>query len=79
MGVDPLQGLAQIANDPATPQDLRAKIYADLLPYLFPKKRPLDVPSSNQPSFQINIGIDGGVKPICSPQEAIEALECRPA
>lgn len=40
---DPLEGLARIAADPATDPALRARIYADLLPYLYPKRKAVEL------------------------------------
>lgn len=46
---DPLEGLARIAADPATEPALRARVYADLLPYLYPKRKAVELG-----------GLDGG-------------------
>ena len=35
LGCDPLEGLAQIANDPSTDPVLRARVYSDLLPFIY--------------------------------------------
>jgi len=43
LGLDPLEGLAKIAQDPATEPGLRAKILADLLPYVFPKRKAVEL------------------------------------
>jgi hypothetical protein len=43
LGCDPLAGLAQIAADPATDVVLRARVYADLLPYLYPRRKATEV------------------------------------
>lgn len=40
---DPLQGLARIAADPNTDTALRARVYADLLPYLYPKRKAVEL------------------------------------
>lgn len=47
LGLDPLEGLAKIAQDPATEPGLRAKILADLLPYVFPKRKAVEVTSES--------------------------------
>ncbi len=43
LGCDPLEGLARIAADPATEPALRARVYADLLPYLYPKRKAVEL------------------------------------
>ena len=43
LGCDPLEGLARIAADPTTETALRARVYADLLPYLYPKRKAVEV------------------------------------
>ena len=57
LGVDPLEGLALIAKDTSTPLELRAKVQSDLLQYLYPKRKALDVGSSNQQPVSIRIGL----------------------
>ena len=49
LNCDPLEGLAKIAGDPATDVALRARVLADLLPYIYPKRKALEV-----------TGMDGG-------------------
>lgn len=69
LGVDPLAGLAAIAKDMTAPLDLRAKVMTDLLQYVYPKRRALDVASTNQQPISINIGIAS--KPV-QPQPVLE-------
>ena len=40
---DPVEGLARIAADPTADAALRARVYADLLPYLYPKRKALEL------------------------------------
>jgi hypothetical protein len=40
---DPVEGLVRIAADPNTDAALRARVYADLLPYLYPKRKAVEV------------------------------------
>ena len=49
LNLDPLAGLAAIANDPKTSVELRADIHKTLLNYVFPKRRSVDVTSGEQP------------------------------
>lgn len=57
LGVDPLQGLALIAKDETAPLELRAKVQMDLMAYLYPRRKALDVGSSNQQPVSIRIGL----------------------
>ena len=43
LGVDPVSGLAMIANDPTASLDLRARVQMELLGYMYPKRRSIDV------------------------------------
>ena len=38
-GLDPLEARVEIVRDPATDTALRARMWADLLPYLYPKRK----------------------------------------
>ena len=40
---DPVEGLAKIASDPSTDSALRARVYVDLLPYLYPKRKSVEL------------------------------------
>ncbi len=40
---DPVAGVAGIAMDRANPPELRFKAYAELIPYVYPKRRQLEV------------------------------------
>jgi hypothetical protein len=57
LGVDPVSGLAAIAMDDSAPIDLRARVQMDLMSYLYPRRRALDVGSSNQQPVNIRIGL----------------------
>ena len=57
LGVDPLEGLAQIAKDDTAPLELRAKVQMDLMSYLYPRRKALEVGSSNQQPISIRIGL----------------------
>lgn len=45
---DPLEGLARIAADPTTDPALRARVYTDLLPYVYPRRRAVDITAEAQ-------------------------------
>jgi hypothetical protein len=57
LGVDPVLGLAQIAQDATAPIELRARVQCELMAYLYPKRRALDVNGQAQQPISINIGI----------------------
>jgi hypothetical protein len=42
LGCDPIEGMARIALDPGTPLDLRARMFAELAPYVYPKRKALE-------------------------------------
>jgi hypothetical protein len=54
LGCDPLEGLARIAADPSTDTALRARIYADLLPYLYPKRKAVEVSGPDGGAVEID-------------------------
>lgn len=43
LGCDPLEGLVAIARDPSTDAALRARVYAELMPYLYPKRKAVEM------------------------------------
>ena len=51
---DPVEGLAMIAADSATDIALRARIFADLLPYLYPKRKMVEVSGPNGGAIRID-------------------------
>ena len=57
LGVDPVMGLAAIANDDAAPLELRARVQIELMSYLWPKRKALDIESSKQQPISIRIGL----------------------
>ena len=59
LGVDPVMGLATIANDPNAPIELRARVQMELLQYILPKRKALEVTSGTQPTISIRLGIGG--------------------
>lgn len=52
---DPLQALVTIANAPATDTALRARIFADLLPYLYPRRKAVEVTGSAENQVRLVI------------------------
>lgn len=57
LGLDPLEGLIDIARDPKTDVELRARILLDLIGYLYPKRKALDTSPTASRSVVFNIGI----------------------
>lgn len=57
LGCDPLEGLAKIAADPTIDMALRARVYADLLPYLYPKRRAVEMELSGGGLLEILAGL----------------------
>lgn len=56
LGCDPVEGMAQIAMNPANAPELRGRMFAELAGYLYPKRKAVEVKSDDGPSviFQIN-------------------------
>ena len=57
LGVDPLAGLAAIANDATAPLELRARVQLEFMSYLYPKRKALDESAAQLASISIVIGI----------------------
>ena len=55
LGCDPLQGLAKIAADPNTDTTLRARVLADLLPYLYPKRKALELTGPDGGAVEVDL------------------------
>ena len=45
LGCDPIEGLARIAEDPATRPELKIRCYAELAQYVHPKRKAMDLGS----------------------------------
>jgi hypothetical protein len=55
LGCDPLEGLATIAADPNTDTALRARVLADLLPYLYPKRKALELTGADGGAVEVDL------------------------
>ena len=73
LGVDPLTGLAEIAKDLTAPLELRAKVMTDLLAYIYPKRKALEMNTEAQKPVSIRIGIN--FEPDKT-QQPLEVLDC---
>jgi hypothetical protein len=49
LGCDPVEALAKIADDRATPLDIRVTCYRELAGYLYPKRKAVDVAHEGPP------------------------------
>jgi hypothetical protein len=49
LGCDPVGELASLAMDPATEPALKARCYIDLLAYLYPKRKAVEVSGAENP------------------------------
>jgi len=45
LGCDPIEGLARIAEDPATKPELKMRCYAELAQYVHPKRKAMELGS----------------------------------
>lgn len=52
---NPIQRLIEIAQDENTSLDMQVKINLDLLPYIYPKRKSIDMNSDESPEVQIYI------------------------
>ncbi|MEK7122322.1 MAG: hypothetical protein AAB855_00540 [Patescibacteria group bacterium] len=43
LGCDPIEGMARIAIDKKNPLEMRAKMYAELAPYVVPKRKSMEM------------------------------------
>ena len=48
LGCDPIEGMARIAMDESNSIELRAKMLSDLAPYVYPKRKTVDISSNNE-------------------------------
>ena len=48
LGCDPIEGMASIAMDVSNSIELRAKMMAELAPYIYPKRKTVDISSNNE-------------------------------
>lgn len=54
LNLDPLEGLAKIAQDPATEPGLRAKVLSDLLPYMYPRRKAVELAAEGSKELVIS-------------------------
>ena len=64
LGVDPVAGLAEIAKDENAPLEIRARVQMELMAYLYPKRKAVEVAGPNQPPIVINLGIEPVPAPV---------------
>lgn len=76
LGVDPVTALAQIAVDANASLELRARVHTELLSYLFPKRKALDVSVPAQQSISIRLGIPASSQSKPEPAEAADSSRC---
>lgn len=55
MECDPIEGMARIALDKSVPLDLRARMFAELAPYVYPKRKLVERALDQQVAVQICI------------------------
>jgi len=59
LGCDPIEGMARIAMDESNSIELRAKMFSELAPYIFPKRKAMDINSNSDGlTIVINRGIE---------------------
>ena len=63
LGCDPVEGMARIAMDPASPPELRGRMYAELAGYVYPKRRAVEVNADEGPRVTFHLHTE----PVASP------------
>ncbi len=58
MGCDPIVGIATIAMDTNNPIELRARCFFELMPYLYPKRKPVDSSMESPTSITVETKIE---------------------
>ena len=58
LNCDPLEGLAMIAEDKSNSLEIRMRCYAELLPYLYPKRKPIDHAAGETNPINLFINLD---------------------
>jgi hypothetical protein len=58
LGCDPLGELVRIARDSKTKVETTVQIYFALLPYLFPKRKPVEISDEESTEININTNLD---------------------
>jgi len=62
LGCDPFEDLVTIAQDATTPLELKVNILKDLLQYVAPKRKAIEVSGGDQPvQIEVVTGIDRGM------------------
>jgi hypothetical protein len=55
---DPLAALVAVAADPTTPLEIRVSINKELLAYVFPKRKSIDVEHTGPPVITLHFGAE---------------------
>jgi hypothetical protein len=55
LGCDPIAGMAQLAMDPSNSPELRARMYAELAPYVFPKRKAIEHSAADDAGIIVRI------------------------
>jgi len=53
LGCDPIEGMARIAMDESNPPELRGRMFAELAPYIAPKRRAIEAQVTAQVSHDV--------------------------
>jgi hypothetical protein len=74
LNCDPIAALVDIANDPQTPLEWRARILMELASYVYPKPRgQRDESEANQQVLQVNI-VYASTKPVVDAAKSVVSL-----
>jgi len=62
LGCDPVEGLARIALDPETKVEIKVRCLTELAQYVYPKRKAVDVSSSEESEFKVTLEFLGQPK-----------------
>ena len=75
LGLDPVEGLAAILAQAATSNELKVKIYCELMPYLYPKRKVIESDGGGKQAVVFNIGIMPRSIPMLNDQRTLISSE----
>ena len=58
LGCDPISGMARIAMDENNSPETRGRYYSELAQYLYPKRKPVEVPNEQGLVIHVNTTLD---------------------
>ena len=69
LGCDPIKNLARIAMDVSAPYEIQMRCNIELAQYLYPKRRPVEIPDEETPDINVITNLDSSGDCIEAPSE----------